>query len=78
MHDLLNMVSRYNTSSTRPRRPIGVVVVVDNLTVSLLFVVRIRDFRSWPDGFIMVSVELGKQERERVKAKFNPWPWSIG
>ena len=57
-HNLLNMVSHY-MSTCCPRRSIG--VVVDKLTVSLLFVVWIREFHFWSDGFIMVSVAESKR-----------------
>ena len=39
------------------------VARLDNLTVSLLFVVWIREFHFWPNGFIMVSVAESKRTR---------------
>ena len=47
MRNLPDMVSHYIRV---------IVVVVGKFTVSLLFVVWIREFPSRPDGFIMVSV----------------------
>ena len=65
---MLNMVRHYTGSinSTCPRRPIGVLLVVDKLTVSLLFVVWIRELHSWPDGFIMVSIAESKRTRVSI------------
>ena len=46
-------------TSTCPPRLIG--VVMDNLTVSLLFVVWIREFHSWLDDFTMASIVENKR-----------------
>ena len=54
-HNLLNMVSHYTSSRH------VLVVRLDKLTVSLLFVVWIREFHSWPDDFIMVSIAESKR-----------------